>query len=45
MGVIDILEIVYIYNAHSMMYLQVAPVVPFVEDASAAGSETGLFNK
>ena len=45
MGVIGILDIVYIYDAHSMVYLQVAPVVPFVEDVSAAGSETGLLQQ
>ena len=45
MGVIGILDIVYIYDAHSMVYLQVAPVVPFVEDVSPAGSETGLLQQ
>jgi hypothetical protein len=45
MGVIGILDIVYIYDAHLMVYLQVAPVVAFVEDTSAAGSETGFLQQ
>ena len=45
MGVIGVLDIVYIDDAHSMVYLQVTPVTPFVEDASATGSETSLLQQ
>jgi hypothetical protein len=45
MGVIEVIDIVYIDDAHSMVYLQVAPVTPFVEDASAAGSENSLLQQ
>jgi hypothetical protein len=45
MGVIEVINIVYIDDAHSMVYLQVAPVTPFAEYALAAGSENNLLQQ
>jgi hypothetical protein len=45
MGVMEFYRFTHIYDTHLMMCLQVAPVIPFVEDASAAGSETSLLQQ
>jgi hypothetical protein len=45
MGVMEVIGSTHIYNTHSMVYLQVAPMTPFAKDVSADGSETSLLQQ